>query len=147
MQIKCEPVTDFQCTVICEQTETTCSFDLTSRPDGSFSACVLQPENLTGVCFSYDENGYTLDANGITDTFGKESFSKNSPVRMLFEALQVFLFTGTETLTDKGDNTYTASNMIGEQLVYGLFTEDGRILKISYPDCKTEFTFSYETEK
>lgn len=145
-QIKCDPVTDFQCTVTCEQNENTYVFDLISRADGSFSASVLQPENLTGVCFSYDENGYTIDANGIADILSKENFARTSPVRMLFEALQSFLFTGTETLTDKGSGEYSASDMIGSQLAYAVFEQDGKILAVTYPDCATAFSFFYENE-
>ncbi len=143
-QIKCEPVTDFQCTVTCEQNEDTFVFDLTSRADGSFSASVLQPENLKGVCFISNENGYTVDANGITDTFRKENFTQSSPVRMLFEAMQSFLFTGAETLTDKGDGRYTASAMVNSLLAYAEFSADGRLLAIRFPDQKTVFHFAYE---
>lgn len=142
-QIKCEPVTDFQCTVTCEQNEDSFVFDLTSHSDGTFSAAVVQPENLKGVRFICNENGYTVDANGIENTFRKENFTRTSPVRMLFAAMQSFLFTGTETLTDKGDGRYTASAMVNALLAYAEFSADGRLLAIRFPDQKTSFLFEY----
>ncbi len=143
-QIRCEPVTSFSCTTQCVQGETQFTFDLTVSPDGSFSLYVQEPAYLQGVGFLYTDGSYTVDANGMTDTFSESAFTGKSPVRLLFNALREFLFTGTEILVAQPDGTFAAQRTINDMSVSAVLTEDGRLTGIHCPETDTVFSFIYK---
>lgn len=142
-QIKCEPLTEFTCNVDCTQDETAFSFTLTSSANGDFTLLVTQPERLSGVSFLFTGGSYTVDANGMAVPFSADAFAAHSPVAMLFAGLQSFLFTGTETLVCTAEKTYESRQMIGEQLGIAVFSEDGKLLQLKFPDENTVYNFSY----
>jgi len=146
-QIKCEPVTSFSCTVECVQEETAFTFDLTVSPDGSFALYVQQPTLLQGVGFLYTDGNYTVDANGLTDTFLESTFTEKSPVRLLFCALREFLFTGTEMLVAQSDGTFMSQKTIDNMSVCAVLTKDGTLQSIHCPATDTTFSFIYKEEK
>ena len=99
------------------QNETQFTFDLTVTPDGSFSLYVQEPALLQGVGFLYSDGSYTVDANGMADTFLENAFTEKSPVRLLFNALREFLFTGTETLIARTDGTFMSQRTVNNMSV------------------------------
>ena len=141
VQVRCEPLTDFTCTAECTQEDAAFTFTLTVSADGTFRLYTEQPSNLSGVGFIFEENRITTDANGITDTFRISAFTEQSPVRLLFESLQAFLFTGTEVLTAVGDGTYTAQRSIGTATAIACITQDGQLQSLQIPETNTTFTF------
>ncbi len=143
-QIRCEPVTSFSCTALCVQNETQFTFDLTVTPDGSFSLYVQEPALLQGVGFLYSDGSYTVDANGMADTFLENAFTEKSPVRLLFNALREFLFTGTETLIARTDGTFMSQRTVNNMSVSAVLTEDGRLTDIHCPETDTSFSFIYK---
>ncbi|MBR3955396.1 MAG: hypothetical protein IKJ63_07995 [Clostridia bacterium] len=143
-QIRCEPATSFSCTVECTQNETAFTFDLTVAPDGNFSLYVQQPTLLQGVGFLYNNGNYTVDANGMADTFPERAFTAKSPVRLLFCALREFLFTGTETLVTRSDGTFVSQKTIDNTPVSAVLTKDGTLTQIQCPATNTIFLFTYK---
>ena len=145
-QIRCEPATDFSCTAYCEQEEMQFTFDLTVSPDGSFSLYVQEPALMQGVGFLLQDGNYTVDANGLQDTFTQNAFTEKSPVRLLFSALREFLFTGTEALTEQPDGTFTAQRTIDGLPVSAVLTSDGILQSLHCTATDTDFSFSYKDE-
>ena len=143
-QIKCEPITSFSCIAECVQGETEFVFDLTVAPDGNFSLHVQQPALMQGVGFLYADGNYTVDANGLQDTFLESAFTAKSPVRLLFCALREFLFTGTETLVANPDGTFVSQKTINNMPVSAVLTQDGTLQSMQCSATDTAFTFVYE---
>lgn len=141
-QIRCEPVRDFSCTVSCESDETVYTFALQVCPDNTLRAEVCTPQELAGVVFSTDGTDYTVNANGLEQHFNESAFSAKSPVRLLFESIRAFLFTGTETLTALEEDTFSARQNIGTTDVIAVFTRDGIIKSVYCPTYERTFTFS-----
>lgn len=146
-QIRCEPSTDFSCTASCVQAEAQYTFDLTVSPDGSFSLYMQEPAFMHGVGFLYADGNYTVDANGLQDTFTQNTFTEKSPVRLLFSALREFLFTGTEALTAQPDGTFTAQRTIDGLPVSAVLTSDGILKSLYCSATDTVFSFSYKDEE
>lgn len=94
------------------------------------SAAVIQPDNLEGTVFYYNENGYTADANGLKNTFTDADLPPNAPIRLLFDGLYTFLFTGAETLTAIDDNTFSSQQTVNGIAMAATFTKEGQITRM-----------------
>ena len=139
---KCEPVTEFTCTVQCTQGENAYTFALTSHTDSTFLLEITEPQIMAGVSFVRDAQGlYTVDANGIKDIFTAETFTDQSPVKLLFTALDTLLFTGAKTAekTQNGNRNVTVS--INNQPFNAVFSPDGYLLQFSVADMKYIFQY------
>lgn len=140
-QIRCEPITHFSCRTDCTQADETFAF-ATECENGEIRISVLQPEDLQGVCFISDsQNSIAVDANGLTDVFALASFTEHSPIRLLMQGIRAFLYTGTETLTACADGTFSAQKQVDGQIASAVFSENGQLLRLHFPNSETEFTF------
>ncbi len=141
--VKCEPMTEFVCTAECKTKDGNYEFSLTVHPDGQMQAAVTKPDSLQGVVFDSDGIEYKMDANGLQDTLPSSLLPPHSPVRLLFDSLQSFLFTGSETLTATAEDTFSTQKNIGNLAVQAFFNKDGLIQSIHCPLFATDYYFTY----
>lgn len=143
-QVRCEPIRSFSCTASCKYGEDVFVFALTSAGDGSCSAAVLQPQTLDGVVFYADADGIAADANGLRDALDTKLLPCSAPIRLLFDSLHAFLYTGTETLTAGQDGSFSATQSVNGIACNAVFSEQGQLLQIRCPlyDAAMDFTYN-----
>lgn len=91
-----------------------------------------EPEELAGVTVAREGGGYTIDVNGMRDSFPEKLLERDAPLRLLFDTVRAAVYTNQCAFEkDKEAGTYTAALTVNGRQATVVFTADGNLKRLT----------------